>query len=76
MGRMHVQRAIQGAANPKVLLATDISPARLKDLEDSFSGLAKKRHIDLVVKTPPTMPKISSSSSSRWSIRVVSTTSP
>ncbi len=52
MGRMHVQRAIQGAANPKVLLATDISPARLKDLEDSFSGLAKKRHIDLVVKNP------------------------
>ena len=47
MGQMHVQRALEHPDGPKLVIATEISDARLETLSDMFSPLAEKhgRHI-------------------------------
>ena len=40
MGRMHVQRAIQVAGAPAVIVCTDVSDLRLADLQESYGAEA------------------------------------
>jgi threonine dehydrogenase-like Zn-dependent dehydrogenase len=52
MGQMHVQRAIELADGPAVIIATDVSPMRLAALADRFSGLAEAHHKRLLTFNP------------------------
>jgi len=52
MGQMHVQRAIELAAGPAVIIATDVSPMRLAALANRFSGLAEAHHKRLLTFNP------------------------
>lgn len=52
MGRMHVQRAIEKAGGPKVMVCTDVSSNRLQDLEASFGEDARARGIDFICLNP------------------------
>lgn len=52
MGRMHVQRAIQFAGQPGVIVCTDVSDARLAELQDSFADEARTKGIRLVCLNP------------------------
>ncbi len=48
MGRMHVQRAIQFANPPAVIVCSDVSDARLSDLCDSLAPEAKAKGIEFI----------------------------
>lgn len=52
MGQMHVQRAIELANGPTVIIATDVSAMRLAALADRFSGLAEAHHKQLLTFNP------------------------
>ena len=52
MGRMHVQRAIQKANGPRVIVCTDVSDLRLQDVEDSFGAEAREQGIEFVCLNP------------------------
>lgn len=54
MGQMHVQRALQAAAGPKLLVATDLVPERLAVLRTKFAALieAKRGICELQLRTP------------------------
>ena len=52
MGRMHVQRAIQIADGPSVVVCTDVSELRLNDLYESYADEAKERGIEFVCLNP------------------------
>ncbi len=52
MGRMHVQRAIQFANPPAVIVCSDVSDARLNDLCDSLAGEAKTKGIEFICLNP------------------------
>lgn len=54
MGQMHVQRALQAAEGPKLLIATDLVPERLAVLEDKYSQLveAKRGAMQFARRTP------------------------
>jgi len=52
MGRMHVQRAIQLADGPGVMVCTDVSDLRLDDLCTSFAQEAARKGIQLVCLNP------------------------
>ena len=52
MGRMHVQRAIQFANPPAVIVCSDVSDARLSDLCDSFAAEAKAKCIEFICLNP------------------------
>jgi L-sorbose 1-phosphate reductase len=52
MGRMHVQRAIQLADGPGVIVCTDVSDLRLDDLCTSFAEEAARKGIQLVCLNP------------------------
>jgi hypothetical protein len=52
MGQMHVQRAIELAQGPSVVIATDINPERLAALRDSFIPLALERGKRLIPFNP------------------------
>ncbi len=52
MGRMHVQRALQVADGPSVIVCTDVSDARLRDLHDSYAAEAASRGIEFVCLNP------------------------
>ncbi len=52
MGRMHVQRAIQFAGHPRIIVCTDVSDARLSELQDSFAVEARAKGIQLVCLNP------------------------
>ena len=52
MGRMHVQRAIQIANGPKVMVCTDVSDLRLTDLYDSYAGEASQKGIEFICLNP------------------------
>ena len=45
MGRMHVQRAIQMANGPALIVASDTSDDRLKSLADTVRPRAAKRGV-------------------------------
>ena len=52
MGRMHVQRAIEFAGGPAVMLCTDVSDLRLRELCDSFGPEAQAKGIKWVCANP------------------------
>lgn len=52
MGRMHVQRAIQLADGPAVIVCTDVSDLRLDDLCTSFAAEAKAKGLEFVCLNP------------------------
>ena len=52
MGRMHVQRAIQVAGAPAIIVCTDVSDLRLSDLCESFGGEAAEKGIEFVCLNP------------------------
>jgi L-sorbose 1-phosphate reductase len=52
MGRMHVQRAIQFANPPSIVVCTDVSDMRLNDLRISFEDEAKARGIEFICLNP------------------------
>jgi len=52
MGRMHVQRVIQFANPPAVIVCSDVSEARLSDLCDSLAAEAKAKGIEFICLNP------------------------
>ena len=52
MGRMHVQRAIQVAGAPAVIVCTDVSDLRLADLQESYGAEAAAKGIEFVCLNP------------------------
>ena len=52
MGQMHVQRAIELAEGPSLLIASDIDPERLAVLQESFVPLAEERGKRLIPFNP------------------------
>jgi threonine dehydrogenase-like Zn-dependent dehydrogenase len=52
MGRMHVQRAIQIADGPSVIVCSDVSDLRLADLRTSFAAEAEAKGIRWVCVNP------------------------
>ncbi len=52
IGRMHVQRAIEFANPPAVIVASDVSDARLQDLHESFKDEAKAKGIEFICLNP------------------------
>jgi len=57
MGRMHVQRALESAHPPRLILATEVSAARADDLLRSFGRLAESRGATLAVIDPEDAPR-------------------
>jgi len=54
MGQMHVQRALELPAGPKLIIATEISDERLQTLNDMFAPLAEKHHRRILFFNPNT----------------------
>jgi NADPH:quinone reductase-like Zn-dependent oxidoreductase len=54
MGQMHVQRALELAEGPTLVIATEISDDRLQTLEDMFTSLADKNGRKLLFFNPNT----------------------
>jgi threonine dehydrogenase-like Zn-dependent dehydrogenase len=54
MGQMHVQRALELADGPKLVIATEISDERLQMLQDMFTPLAAKNDRKLLFFNPNT----------------------
>jgi threonine dehydrogenase-like Zn-dependent dehydrogenase len=52
MGRMHVQRAIQVAGAPSVIVCTDVSDLRLADLQESYGAEAAEKGIEFICLNP------------------------
>jgi hypothetical protein len=52
IGRMHVQRAIEFAGQPAVIVCTDVSDMRLEDLCTSYRAQAEARGIEFVCLNP------------------------
>ena len=52
MGRMHVQRAIQVAGGPAVIVCTDVSDLRLADLQESYGAEAAEKGIEFICLNP------------------------
>ena len=52
MGRMHVQRAIQLENGPRIVACTDISDARLQDMQETFGAQAREQGVELVTLNP------------------------
>ncbi len=54
MGQMHVQRALELPAGPRLVIATEISAERLRTLSDMFTPLAQKHGRTLLFFNPNT----------------------
>jgi threonine dehydrogenase-like Zn-dependent dehydrogenase len=54
MGQMHVQRALELADGPRLIIATEISDERLQTLKDMFTTLAEKNGRSLLFFNPNT----------------------
>jgi len=52
MGRMHVQRAIQVADGPAVIVCSDVSADRLHDLQETFAAEARAKGIEFHCLNP------------------------
>ncbi len=52
MGRMHVQRALQAHDSPRTIVCTDVSDARLADLDTSFGAEAEANGIEWICINP------------------------
>jgi L-sorbose 1-phosphate reductase len=54
MGQMHVQRALELANGPQLVIATEVSDERLQILQDMFNPLAEKQGRKLLFFNPNT----------------------
>jgi threonine dehydrogenase-like Zn-dependent dehydrogenase len=52
MGRMHVQRAIEVAGAPAVMVCSDVSDLRLNDLRESYEAEAVAKGIEFICLNP------------------------
>lgn len=52
MGRMHVQRAIEVAGAPAVMVCSDVSDLRLNDLRESYAAEAAAKGIEFICVNP------------------------
>ena len=52
MGRMHVQHALETPDHPSLIVCSDASDIRLKDLEDTFAQEAKEKGIEWLCVNP------------------------
>lgn len=54
MGQMHVQRALQADSGPRLIVATDLDPARLNALQTKYAALIEARAgvSEFVPRTP------------------------
>jgi len=52
MGRMHVQRAIERERGPSLIVCTDVSDLRLRDMDESFRPQAEAQGITFVTLNP------------------------
>ena len=52
MGRMHVQRAIEVAGAPAVMVCSDVSDLRLSDLQESYAAEAAAKGIEFICLNP------------------------
>jgi threonine dehydrogenase-like Zn-dependent dehydrogenase len=52
MGRMHVQRAIEVAGAPAVMVCSDVSDLRLNDLHESYAAEAAAKGIEFICLNP------------------------
>ncbi|MEZ4769405.1 MAG: alcohol dehydrogenase catalytic domain-containing protein [Caldilineales bacterium] len=52
MGRMHVQRAIEVAGAPSVMVCSDVSDLRLNDLKESYAAEAAAKGIEFICLNP------------------------
>ncbi len=52
IGRMHLQRAIQHENGPRIMVCSDVSAARLADLDASFRAEAEAKGLDLICVNP------------------------
>jgi len=52
MGQMHVQRAIELAAGPGLIVASEVNPTRLADLEAAFAAMAQAHGKRLLTFNP------------------------
>jgi len=52
MGRMHVQRAVQHANGPSIIVCTDVSELRLRELCTDFGAEAQAKGIEFVCLNP------------------------
>ena len=52
MGRMHVQHAIETSNPPSMIVCSDVSDERLKDLDDSYSSEAREKCIKWLCVNP------------------------
>ncbi|HLO28362.1 MAG TPA: alcohol dehydrogenase catalytic domain-containing protein [Anaerolineales bacterium] len=52
MGQMHVQRALELADGPKLVIATEVNDERLKILKDMFEPLAEKHGREILFFNP------------------------
>jgi threonine dehydrogenase-like Zn-dependent dehydrogenase len=52
MGRMHVQRAIEVAGAPAVMVCSDVSDLRLNDLRESYAAEAAAKGIEFICLNP------------------------
>ncbi|MCJ7518177.1 MAG: alcohol dehydrogenase catalytic domain-containing protein [Anaerolineaceae bacterium] len=52
MGRMHVQHAIETANPPGVIVCSDVSDDRLRDLDESYAAEAREKGIEWLCVNP------------------------
>jgi threonine dehydrogenase-like Zn-dependent dehydrogenase len=52
MGQMHVQRAIELPSGPELIVATEVNPMRLAELEANFAAMARARGKRLLTFNP------------------------
>ncbi len=52
MGRMHVQRGLQVAGSPKVVVSTDVSDLRLADLAETYRAEAEANGVEFICLNP------------------------
>ncbi len=52
MGRMHVQRAIEVAGAPALMVCSDVSDLRLNDLRESYQAEAEAKGIEFICLNP------------------------
>jgi threonine dehydrogenase-like Zn-dependent dehydrogenase len=52
MGRMHVQHAIESNNHPNLIVCSDASDERLRDLDETFSAEAKEKGIEWICVNP------------------------
>jgi len=52
MGRMHVQRALETPDHPSLIVCSDASDVRLKDLDDTFAQEAEEKGIEWMCVNP------------------------